>query len=209
MGNSACVLWGWRGVQGWGWPMCRGSFVTEPASRAGGDTPGSAPWGCHSTAQRPLTHQGGPAHLHLRRDQALHLPLAGIQHSLQLLAVLLAPGHALGWRKDAGTHPSIGSWMGFGVLGPPGTASTGTARGQGPTCCCSRSCSCWICCSSTSQSCCTSLSCSATRLWGQQGRGGGDTQLQGVQHPREPGFARTPSTDVSGSPSPALLPSHP
>lgn len=38
----------------------------------------------------------GPAHLHLRHDQALHLPLAGIQCSLQLHAVLVAPGHALG-----------------------------------------------------------------------------------------------------------------
>lgn len=53
------------------------------------------------------------------------------------------------------------------------------------------------------------------------GAGGGETPLQGVQAPgtphcpREPqaapGFAwgGSPSTDVSGSPSPALLPSHP
>ena len=41
----------------------------------------------------------GPAHLHLRRDQALHLPLAGIQRSLQLHTVLVAPGHALGWQQ--------------------------------------------------------------------------------------------------------------
>lgn len=57
----------------------------------------------------------GPAHLHLRRDQALHLPLAGIQCLLQLHTVLVAPGHALGWQQGhehplARLGPATGVW---------------------------------------------------------------------------------------------------
>lgn len=97
----------------------------------------AAPWGRYSTAQRPqrpLAHKGGlgPPHLHLRRDQALHLPLAGIQHSLQLLALLVAPGHALRWHKDTGTHSSIGSCRGALGCWSPRQGQQGDRRSRDP-----------------------------------------------------------------------------
>lgn len=75
----------------------------------------------HAQPRDPLHMMGdqelGPPHLHLCHDQALRLPLTGIQRSLQLHAVLVAPGHALGWQQVR-WHPQ-GAAMGAGGAGSP------------------------------------------------------------------------------------------
>ena len=61
----------------------------------------------------------GSAHLLLCCNQALHLPVSGIQRSLQHRAVQAAPGCALWWQWGH-QHPA-----GFGVLGALGGGGEG------------------------------------------------------------------------------------
>lgn len=58
----------------------------------------------------------GSSHLYLFCDQTLHLPFAGIQHSLQLHAMQVASGHALEWQQQ---NRHLPTHLGLGVLGPP------------------------------------------------------------------------------------------
>lgn len=72
------------------------------------------------TQRKELHHQHlGSAHLLLCCNQALHLPVSGIQRSLQHRAVQAAPGCALWWQWGH-QHPA-----GFGVLGALGGGGEG------------------------------------------------------------------------------------